>query len=93
MFPYLALAKEKEWQPGPYEGVELKVLHKQPDTGGVVVLPELSREMLIGSSRNSPPEKPVCALAFIAESSDWMFGALTSMLPPVPPFTPPVVTI
>ena len=61
--------------------------------GAVVVLPELFREMLIGSRRNSPPAKPVCALASIAESSDWMFGALTSRLPPLPPLAPPVVTI
>jgi len=38
MFPYIALAKDKTWQPGPYPGVELMVLHKHPDTGGVVVL-------------------------------------------------------
>ncbi len=23
MFPYVALSKDKAWQPGPYEGVEL----------------------------------------------------------------------
>jgi quercetin dioxygenase-like cupin family protein len=38
MFPYIALAEEKPWQPGPYEGVELKILHKDEATGGVVVL-------------------------------------------------------
>jgi len=38
MFPYIALAESKEWQPGPYEGVELKVLHKNDVTGGVTVL-------------------------------------------------------
>lgn len=38
MFPYLALADDKPWQAGPYPGVDLKVLHKNPDTGGVVVL-------------------------------------------------------
>ena len=38
MFPYIALAEDKPWQPGPYEGVELKILHKNEDTGGVVVL-------------------------------------------------------
>lgn len=42
MFPYLALADDKAWQPGPYAGVELKVLHKNPDTGGVVVLRKFS---------------------------------------------------
>ena len=38
MFPYTALAKDKSWQPGPYEGVELLVLHKNETTGGVTVL-------------------------------------------------------
>ncbi|MBC8003102.1 MAG: cupin domain-containing protein [Opitutaceae bacterium] len=38
MFPYIALASEKSWQPGPYEGVELLPLHKNPVTGGVTVL-------------------------------------------------------
>ena len=38
MFPYLALADEKPWQPGPYEGVELKILHQHEETHGVVVL-------------------------------------------------------
>jgi quercetin dioxygenase-like cupin family protein len=38
MFPYIALAKDKQWQPGPYEGVELMVLHKNDATGGVTVL-------------------------------------------------------
>lgn len=38
MFPYLAHADEKPWQPGPYAGVELKILHKNEASGGVVVL-------------------------------------------------------
>ena len=38
MFQYVALAGEKVWQPGPYPGVELLVLHKNETTGGVVVL-------------------------------------------------------
>ena len=38
MFPYVALSKDKAWQPGPYEGVELMILHKSESTGGIVVL-------------------------------------------------------
>lgn len=38
MFPYIASVKDKTWQPGPYEGVELLVLHKNETTGGVTVL-------------------------------------------------------
>ena len=38
MFQYVALAREKGWQPGPYPGVELMVLHKNEQSGGVTVL-------------------------------------------------------
>jgi len=38
MFPYVALAEGKSWQPGPYPGVELLILHKNDATGGVTVL-------------------------------------------------------
>lgn len=38
MFQYVALARERVWQPGPYAGVELLVLHKDEVTGGVTVL-------------------------------------------------------
>jgi anti-sigma factor ChrR (cupin superfamily) len=38
MFQYVALAKDKKWMPGPYSGVELMVLHKNEQTGGVTVL-------------------------------------------------------
>src|SRR5207244_2264221 len=38
MFPYVALANDKQWQPGPYAGVELMFLHKNEQTGGVTVL-------------------------------------------------------
>jgi quercetin dioxygenase-like cupin family protein len=38
MFSYLTHADDKPWQPGPYAGVELKILHKNNATGGAVVL-------------------------------------------------------
>ncbi len=38
MFQYVALAKHKQFQAGPYEGVELLVLHKNEETGGMTVL-------------------------------------------------------
>ena len=38
MFPHIALTKDKTWQPGPYPGVELMMLHKNEQTGGVTVL-------------------------------------------------------
>jgi quercetin dioxygenase-like cupin family protein len=38
MFPYVTLAKDKEWQPGPYPGVDLLILHKNEQTGGISIL-------------------------------------------------------
>ncbi len=38
MFQYTALAKNKSWQPGPYPGVELLILHKNESTGGITAL-------------------------------------------------------
>lgn len=38
MFPYTALTKDREWIPGPYDGVELMILRKDDVTGGVTVL-------------------------------------------------------
>jgi quercetin dioxygenase-like cupin family protein len=38
MFSYLAHADSIPWKPGPYPGVELKILHHHPETGGLVVL-------------------------------------------------------
>lgn len=38
MFPHVCSSDQVDWKPGPYEGVDLKVLHKNPKTGGVTVL-------------------------------------------------------
>ena len=38
MFEYIKNSEEKEWILGPYEGVKLKILHKDEKTGGIVVL-------------------------------------------------------
>ena len=38
MFPHVSSSQSSSWQPGPYDGVELKILHKNEQTGGVTVL-------------------------------------------------------
>jgi quercetin dioxygenase-like cupin family protein len=38
MFPYVSSIGEKQWQPGPYPGVELLVLHRNEATGGLTAL-------------------------------------------------------
>jgi quercetin dioxygenase-like cupin family protein len=52
MFQYLAKAEEKEWQAGPYEGVDLKVLHQNKDTGGLVVLRKFKAGITIPAHRH-----------------------------------------
>src|SRR5256712_12621676 len=53
MFPYVTLAKDKSWQRGPYEGVELLVLHKNEATGGETIHRKL-RQGLIVAARPHP---------------------------------------
>ena len=38
MFPYVTTVKDKTWERGPYDGVELLVLHKNETNGGVTIL-------------------------------------------------------
>jgi quercetin dioxygenase-like cupin family protein len=38
MFPHVTSKEGGTWQPGPYPGVELMVLHRNESTGGVSVL-------------------------------------------------------
>lgn len=52
MFQYIALAGEKEWQAGPYDGVELKPLHKNEATGGVVVLRKFKAGVTVPAHRH-----------------------------------------
>ncbi len=47
MFPYIALSKNGSWQPGPYPGVELMILHKNETTGGVTVLRKFAAGMVV----------------------------------------------
>jgi hypothetical protein len=62
MFPYVALAKDKQWQPGPYEGVELLVLHKNESTGGVTVLRKFKAGLMVPAHIH-PQAKRVCVRA------------------------------
>lgn len=47
MFPYTALSKDKIWKPGPYDGVEILVLHKNEMTGGVTILRKFAKGVTV----------------------------------------------
>ena len=38
MFPYVSQAGSQPWAPGPYPGVELRILHRNAATGAVTIL-------------------------------------------------------
>jgi quercetin dioxygenase-like cupin family protein len=38
MFPIVVSTRDRNWEAGPYAGVELLMLHKNSQTGGVTVL-------------------------------------------------------
>ena len=78
MFQYIALAEEKEWQAGPYEGVELKTLHKNEATGGVVVLRKFKAGVTIPAHIHPEANEWAYVLSGEWEESDVVYteGAL-----------------
>lgn len=70
MFQYVALAKEKSWQPGPYEGVELMVLHKHESTGGVTVLRKFKAGVTVPAHTHSKANEFCYILSGEWEESD-----------------------
>jgi quercetin dioxygenase-like cupin family protein len=47
MFQYATLAKDHDWQPGPYPGVQLAILHKNDQTGSVTVLRKFAAGLVV----------------------------------------------
>ena len=71
MFPYTALTKDKTWQPGPYPGVELMILHKNEQTGGVTVLRKFHAGMTIPAHIHPDANETVYVL-----SGEWEEGGV-----------------
>ena len=70
MFSYVALVKNKQWQPGPYAGVELMLLHKNEITGGVVVLRKFKAGCTIPAHTHPEANEWAYVLAGEWEESD-----------------------
>jgi quercetin dioxygenase-like cupin family protein len=66
MFPYTTTANDKHWQPGPYPGVELLILHKNKATGGVTVLRKFHAGTTVPAHRHPQANESVYVL-----SGDW----------------------
>jgi len=72
MFQYAALAKDKSWQPGPYAGVELLVLHKNEATGGVTVLRKFHAGVMVPAHTHPLANESVYIL-----SGEWEESGIT----------------
>ena len=72
MFPCVALTKDKTWQPGPYEDVELMVLHKHENTGGGVVLRKFKAGCTVPAHTHPVANEWACVLF-----SEWVESAVT----------------
>jgi len=72
MFSYVALSKDKQWQPGPYPGVELMLLHKNDQTGGVTVLRKFHAGMTIPAHIHPEANESVYVL-----SGEWEEAGVT----------------
>jgi len=74
MFPYTALSQDKTWQPGPYAGVELLVLHKNEATGGVTVLRKFKAGVTVPAHIHPEANESVYVLSGEWEESGAVYG-------------------
>ena len=72
MFPYTILAGDRTWQPGPYDGVELLVLHKNETNGGVTVLRKFKAGVTVPAHLHPQANESVYVL-----SGEWEEGGVT----------------
>lgn len=82
MFPYVALARDKQWQPGPYEGVELMVLHKNESSGGVTVLRKFQAGSTIPAHTHPDANEWAYVLSGEWEESDLIYTTGTLFFAP-----------
>jgi quercetin dioxygenase-like cupin family protein len=82
MFPYIALAADKPWQPGPYPGVELKVLHKNDQTGGVIVLRKFEAGVTVPAHTHPAANESAYILSGEWEESGTVYTAGTFFFAP-----------
>ena len=67
MFQEIHLSDAAAWQPGPYPGVELKLLRKDPATGGVTVLRKFSAGITVPAHIHPQANETACVL-----SGEWV---------------------
>jgi quercetin dioxygenase-like cupin family protein len=77
MFPITVLANEKNWQPGPYAGVEILVLHKNETTGGITILRRFAKGITVPAHIHPNANESAYILSGEWEESDVTYTAGT----------------
>ncbi|MBI1840127.1 MAG: cupin domain-containing protein [Verrucomicrobia bacterium] len=74
MFPYTVASSTLPWQPGPYPGVDLQILHKNSATGGVTVLRRFRAGVTVPAHTHPLANESVYILAGEWEESGVVYG-------------------
>lgn len=82
MFQYVALQSERKWQPGPYAGVELLILHKNEQTGGVTVLRKFAAGLTVPAHIHPQANETAYILSGEWEESGVIYRAGTCFFAP-----------
>ena len=82
MFPHVTTAETTPWQPGPYPGVDLRILHRNPDTGGVTVLRRFQAGAVIPAHTHPLANETAYVLSGEWEESGVTYSAGTCFFAP-----------
>lgn len=82
MFPYTTLTESNQWQPGPYPGVELLLLHQNETTGGTVVLRKFHAGQTVPAHTHPSANEYVYVLAGEWEESGQTYRSGTFFFAP-----------
>ena len=77
MFPFTINEAETDWQVGPYEGVELKILRKDGATGGVTVLRKFHADVTVPAHIHPEANETAYVLSGEWEESGTVYKAGT----------------
>lgn len=82
MFPYTVVSADKKWQPGPYPGVDLMILHRNEQTGGVTVLRKFQAGVTIPAHIHPHANESAYVLSGEWEESGTVYTAGTFFFAP-----------
>ena len=82
MFQHVSDAEATPWRPGPYPGVELKLLHRDEATGGVTVLRRFAANTTVPAHIHPLADETAYVLSGSWEESGVTYGPGTCFFAP-----------